>query len=222
MASRKSITVVIPYKMSWTQELIYALKSLKNVEHDDVLVIGDQHPIITTTPTDKPFWASYSSAHDQIAKYYHACQISDADELIITNDDIFIMQPWTPENYNRGTLEQHIKERGRSDSYTRQLQGTNKYLLARDMSNVSFELHTPMLVNREQFKHAIEELIPHISKSRQNVVLIRSYYGNRFNIDSTYMQDVKNPLRYKNMPIISTSDKTFSGAIGTYIKQRLS
>jgi hypothetical protein len=227
MAGHKQTTdVVYPYKYTISNELDFSIKSLKNIEYDQVLVMSDYAgsfggKAAKFVHTSKPLWASYSSSHDQIAKYYHACKVSTAERLILMNDDFFIMQPWEPQNYNRGTLADHLAERGRTDNYTRQLISTGKYLLSKDLTLTSFELHVPMVVDRLKLKQAIEELIPHISKYRSNVVLIRSYYGNRFRIESTVMPDCKNPKDFQGLPFISTSDKTFRGELGDYIKASL-
>ena len=63
------------------------------------------------------------------------------------------------------------------------------------------------------------EIMPQLVASR--AVMIRSYYGNRFGIESEYMEDVKNVQNYKELPIISTNEMTFAGEMGAYIKDNL-
>ena len=210
--------VVYPYKLSSSEELEYSLKSLQNIDYEHVYIIGDKPPVGNHVPLTKPYWASYGPAHDQIAKYYHVKDMETSDSLLLMNDDFYCLGKWTPENYNRGTLEQHIKDRRRLDYYTGQLQSTQRYLTQQGLPTLSYELHTPFLVDKAKLIQAIEELLPYIMK--RQTVLIRSYYGNRFGIESKYMQDVKNPDDVQGKTLLSTSEKTFNNYVG-YIKSVL-
>lgn len=216
--SKYMLDVIYPYKHVESQELEYSVKSLKNIKHKNVYVIGDSHNKVPVVTPASQFWSKFSTAHDQIAKYYHVKELETSDKLLLMNDDFFILGKWTPENYNRGTLKDHISQRRTYDYYTKQLKSTENYLLSKGMTTVDYELHTPFLVERDKLIQAIEELIPALKMRR--VILLRSYYGNRFNIESTYREDVKNPGSLEGMTLVSTSEKTFKDNID-YIKSVL-
>lgn len=208
--------VVYPYRKNYSNELFWSVKSLKNVKHDRVYIIGDDPDFEIDAeiikPTKRP-WHVYSPFHDQIDKYLTACEISTAETMLLMNDDFFILEPTDIKNYNRGTLTEHLNIRA-TDSYSSGLRSTKE--ICKNYGELDFELHIPMLVNRLKLKQAIEELIPIISTSKK--VMIRSYYGNRFNIESEFMSDIKNTIA---SPFMSTNEDTFLGDLGEHIRNKL-
>lgn len=211
--------VLIPYKHTQSDELFWAIKSLKNVEHGTIYVIGDEPPLnvkgIEYIPKRRVAGPDH---YDQIQKYeYGAFDASVSEKILLMNDDMFIMEDWFPQNYNRGTLDEHINSR-RMDSYTRFLKSTKEFLESKNMMTISYEVHTPMLVEKSKLLEAIYEL--HGVEGRSDV-MIRSYYGNRFGIESTRIEDPKNPKDYEGKSILSTNDTTFKGPLGKYIKDNL-
>jgi len=105
------------------------------------------------------------------------------------------------------------------DTYARALRNTHNLLREKGYDALDFELHTPMVFKSDLLKIAIAEMMPYLFNSRS--LMIRSYYANRFGIESEYSEDVKNPKNYKELPIISTNEMTFAGEIGAYIKEKL-
>lgn len=211
--------VVYPYIKSASRELEYSLKSLKHIAHDRVFVIGPNPDYPIDAQVIQPArngWSRYSPYHDVINKLLTACELDD--EIILMNDDIFLMSQNKIVTYNRGTLTDHMNSR-RFDSYSRALRNTQRILRQGGYGDIDFELHTPMVMNTALLKIAITELLPHLKSSR--ALMIRSYYGNRFAVESEYMQDVKNPSNYKDLPILSTNEMTFAGEIGDYIREKL-
>lgn len=201
--------IIIPYKQSRSGELEWALESLKNIKHDKVLVLGDD--------IELPKWGYQSKYHNQIAKLLHACNNEYVSERFAASmDDVFILDEWKPVNYNKGTLQDHIRSRGRNDTYTRSLQYTEAWLKRHGHGTLSFELHTPFVYDKQKLLDLIL-MIP-----LRQPMQIRSLYGNYYNIPTEYREDVKNPTEYIGKDIISTDDITFRGKLGKYVREVLS
>lgn len=212
--------VILPYKQSRSEELRWALKSLKNLSGvDKVYVIGERpsynvYAIFVEDET-KP-WSNLSPHHNQISKYLTACNLDVSEDLLIMNDDFYILEGTEPKNYDRGLLIDHIHER-KFDSYTRALKQTSDYLRSKGLQEIDFEMHIPMVVKKSLLKQSIKEIIPDISKGK--TIFIRSYYGNRYEIESEYLEDPKNKLPLGIFG--SSSNKSFAGEYGKKIREKL-
>lgn len=211
--------VVYVHKQKQSLEIVYSIKSLKNITHGNIYVVGDNPKIdgVIHIPHIKDKWACYSKYHDQISKYLQICNNPEiSDDFIAMNDDMFIMQKIELVIYNRGTIAEHIKERSTYDQYSISLKTTENYLLKNKLDTVDYELHTPFIYNKEKLKAVIDKL----NKEPQFKYQIRTIYGNTYNIPSTYRKDVKNNDSYGD--ILSTSTILFNnGDIGEYIRQNV-
>lgn len=213
--------VVYPYRKSVSQELEYSIKSVrKHLSDAEIFVIGDDPELFDVTvvkPVERE-WSHYSPYSNVISKLLDACEL--AEEFVMMNDDFFIMDDFkTIPSFNKGTLLEHLNLR-RYDTYTRAMRNTRNILRDKAYEELNFEMHTPMVFNSKRLKQAIEELIPRLKSSQS--ILIRSYYGNRFMIESERTVDVKNSELYQVLSFISTNESTFAGEIGDYIKEKLS
>lgn len=211
--------IIYVHRQKPSTEIIWSIKSLKNIPHNNIYVIGDNVNVdgVIHIPHTKDRWSVYSKYHDQISKYLQICNTPEiSDDFMAMNDDMFIMKPTELVIYNRGTISEHIKERSKYDQYSISLKTTENYLLKNNLSTIDYELHTPFIYNKEKLKAVIEKL----SKEPQYKYQIRSIYGNTYNIDSTYKKDVKNADIYGD--ILSTSTDMFNnGDIGKYIRQNV-
>lgn len=211
--------VVYTYKHTNSDELEWSIKSLKNVGHRSVYVIGDDPKIdgVTHIPPDKQKWGDYSKYHNQIQNYLTAWRYNDiSDDFLAMNDDFFILRSWEPINYNRGSLKDHIKQRRINDLYARSLNETRKYLETRNFPALSYELHTPFIFNKALLKKLIIDLGDNILNKYQ----LRSLYGNVYRAPTEYHEDVKNVIN-PNAELISSSNATWRGEVGDFIRERL-
>lgn len=214
--------VVYVHRRKNSDEIIWSIKSVReNLKPRNIFVIGDD-PNVEGVIVIKPLknkWASLSKYHDQINKYLTACQLDIVSEdFIAMNDDFFVLDKWKPVNYNRGSLLQHINLRTKHDSYTRSLLNTEKYLRSKRLPTLSYELHTPFVFN----KHRLQLLIASLRMEDRQPLQIRSLYGNTYDIDTRYMEDVKNITNYKGKKLLSTNEKHFKfEPIGSYIRSIL-
>lgn len=209
--------VVYVHKQKNSGEIEASLKSLKNVEHGKVYIIGDDPKLddieYIHVPHKQHRWVGTSKYADQISKYLQACEMPEVSESFIAmNDDFFIMKQWCPVNYNQGLLENHIKRR-RHDAYGRSLRETEKYLKLRGLSTLDFELHTPFVFEKTKLKELVNSLTKY-------TLQIRSLYGNTYTVDTVFMRDVKNPSDYSKV-LISTSANTFKSRLGNYIRRHI-
>lgn len=213
--------IVIPYKLSKSQELEYAVKSCKNLEHDRIIVVGDKPDLeVTYWKPSIVRYAMLSPHHDVIAKLNYVLSKDISDDFILMNDDFFVLKTTDIKPKHRGTLDQHIAGRRFEDSYTKSLRKTNEYLKSVGIKHpLSYELHTPMVFNKHKLKALYEQILPNIDKG--GVLLTRSLYGNIYKVGGTEMKDVKNPDIFRGKIFLSTSDKSFEQEIGYYIREVL-
>jgi hypothetical protein len=125
-----------------------------------------------------------------IHKIRLACLKKDlSDDFILMNDDfIFLKKAKHIPNYNIGTLEERIKNhKTKSGYYYWAMEETLEYLKSKGVKNpLSFEVHYPMMLNKEKFLDLIDEVY-----YSQKPILFRSVYGNLAPLRSTYREDVK-------------------------------
>lgn len=194
--------IVIPYLKNNTGELEACVDLVKrNFPHRRVHVI------------DKRF--DHKSHVDQVLKLKWAIDnIRLTDEFYLFNDDFFIMKPvdGTP-YFHKGLLKHHIESRKFDDTYTKTLRATLSTL---GDEALSYELHVPFLFHKGRLKQLIDSI-----DTTKDVPLIRSFYGNTYRVGGEYMEDVKNPVDYKGATYLSTSNKTYRGEIGEYIRSVL-
>lgn len=214
-------SVVYPYSKCSSHELEWSIKSLKNVEHDKVYIIGDEPNCDVDATIIQPAvnkWSRLGAYNNVINKLLTITEHITGDFLFM-NDDVFIMEEYDGTTYDRGELEDHIASR-RLDSYARSLQNTLEWLADNGYTTKSYDAHTPVVFNSEKLKQLIQRILPTIEKGRS--LQIRSLYGNVYGVESEYMPiDTKNPENYIGRTILSTNDITFRGKIGMYIRQEL-
>lgn len=211
--------VVYVYKMQKSNELAWSVKSLKNIEHGRVLVVGDQPDVEGVEHFKPPVnrWSMLSPVHDVINKLRYACSLDISDNFILMNDDFFICKPTEIPVAHRGTLGDHIKWRNLKDNYSGQLKKTKEYLENKGIKDpLSYELHVPMVFNRQRLADLIENTLPVITNSAP--ILIRSVYGNIYNIGGEQMEDVKTRADHTGLTFVSTNELSFEGRVGDYVR----
>lgn len=214
--------VVYVHRQKKSDEINWSIRSLKNIDYGNIFVIGDDPgvPGVTVIEEQKQPWSQQNKYNNQISKYLTACNTPEISETFLAmNDDFFIMGDWTPVNYNRGTLAQHIENRRIKDSYQRSLQATEIYLQSKGLSTLSFELHTPFVFEKLRLKELISSLpMGHMGNLPMQ---IRSIYGNSYGVETEYMPDVKNTGNPEGMTLLSTSERYFRSNLGEFIKERI-
>ena len=201
------------------EELKYSLRSLKNLEHDKVWFFGGNPDglrpdklvrVCQNQPT------KYDNVH---AMYSWVLQSEVSDDFIMFNDDFFVMDKVAEVlPVHRGSLYEYIVKVEDNHSgmtaYTRRLRKTTKALEAAGLSTRCYELHIPMVFNKEKLLAALKKF-PGLNG-------VRSIYGNMY-YEGNRIPDCKvfkfdQPL--PEGPFLSTSDDTWKYYIGDTIKKK--
>jgi hypothetical protein len=210
--------IVIPYRRSGSNELRYMLRSLVNIEHDRVFIIGDR-PILLQNVIYIPYAQTTDIAHNTFQIIKIACEDSRVSEdFILMSDDMFVMRKVEsiPVRH-RGTYRDVInaysaqKQRG---FYVSRMIATSKLLERLGFRDpLCYELHIPFVINKEKWL----DICP-IMKDTYNKL---SIYGNFYKIGGEAMEDVK-VRTSREIPrgdFISTFDTTFNTIpVGKYIR----
>lgn len=198
------------------EELRYSLRSLVNVPHDEVWVVGG-----------KPNWynGNFIGVRPMADKYAHAREnlkriVLDkriSEDFILMNDDFFIIEPIDQVDYfYGGDLVDKAKKYKQSfgmNSYTTILYETIKVLKNNNCpTTYDYAIHVPMVFNKSKLKRVLK-----------HPGSVRALYGNLYQVAGSKMEDVKvhqrvvggpQPYDYMKLrsPFLSTNDQTFPGA----------
>ena len=205
-----------------TDELKYSLRSVeKNFPINRVWFIGGQ---------PKGFQNIVRLQHEQIgnckwelirSSMWKAINAEDlTEEFFLFNDDFFVMKPVDTDsfiNFVDGTLSRRIDELHTEhgmNPYCRTLFKLEQELRTMHEPTMNFDVHLPMLLNKEQVKATLYKC-----SSPQ----MRSAIGNLNRLPFVIHPDVK-VYDLESVPVnethLSTNDDTFSkGKVGKYIRE---
>ena len=207
------------------EELKYSIRSVASSFPDsNIWVVGG-----------KPDWyiGNYIEVEQKDSKYKNAvrnletiCNSQEISEsFILMNDDFYIVKKIDKiENFHGGFLLDKInlyQKLNSNSQYTRKLSRTYNKLKALGFEDpLDYELHIPMIMEKEKLKTIIELL---------DQFLWRSIYGNKFNVGGTQMEDVKvynsGPLVLKSYDLnvddhtyLSSADSSFNSIFNKILK----
>lgn len=215
--------IVIPYRNSNTDELRYCLRSLKNIEHDNVFIIGDRPDFIS----DSVIFIE-NKEHGKNAQHDNELNIRLAlndsrlsDDFILFNDDFFVIKKVKELiDYNAGDIDDVLAKRD-CLMFRRHNQGLiNTKMFIGLKGAVSFELHIPMIMNKQKRLDISNQIIGILPK---RLLLPRTIYGNAFCDIKNITKDVKLYVSSDKIPsgvFVSTLDSAFNGIAGDIIKSR--
>jgi len=169
------------------EELRYSIRSIvKNCDVENIWVVGG-----------KPSWyiGNYIEVKQNLSKYKnahnnfkHICDSSEIPEdFIFMNDDFFITkQTENITTYFDRTLlnkiERYENILGRN-SYINRMKTTQQKLLSMQINTpLNYEIHVPMLINKNNFKKIV---------GINHNLLYRSMYGNIYGVKGNEIEDVK-------------------------------
>ena len=179
-------------------ELIYSLRSLSNVTHDKVFLVGgcpswvDKSKIIHI-PTEQK-GTKWRNSTNNVKQACLDARLSD--DFILMNDDFFILKPIQDPakefNLQQGTIKSvYAYYFGRSASQTNWCKGMRETgeLMQKQgiLEPLSYDLHTPMVFN----KHKFLQMFDIAGVNNIDVLHWRSLYGNLFSPNAEYMKDIK-------------------------------
>lgn len=211
-----------------SQELRYSLRSLSNLPHNKVFIVGEK-PSWVQNVNFIPVEQSGTKAQN-VKNNMNAAIESEllSDDFIMMNDDFFIMKkiPAMP-NVHFGPMEQVIAayETRYPDGslYIDNMKQLYEKLIIQGIREpISYELHTPMVLNKQKVKYLQHET------ETGRIYQFRSYYGNVFGVGGTQIKDVKvfvdpthNDPEYIENPAQYLQSQTFLSATGGAFKREL-
>lgn len=220
-----------------SEELKYSLRSLKNLPHNLVHIVGE-----------KPEWATninYIPVKQSKTKYENwlmnlVAAINNksiSDDFVMMNDDFFIMkQIYTIPNIHFGDMKRRIEAYDlRYPEGSDYIDNMKKcYILLKKLGYnkpISYELHTPMILNKQNVIQMLEDLANWPDGN------LRTLYGNYFNVGGIQAEDVKvfleprhNHIEYNQNPelylekqvLLSATGLSFkTGIVGRFIRKSL-
>lgn len=213
--------ILYPIKRTETnEELRYSLRSLQNINHNKVIIVGDLPQWVNSEtvyyiPTEK-LSDRYATTTNNIKL---ACQNKElSEDFILMNDDFFIMNSIKEKDLllNRGLMidvvRYYHKIRHCLSNYDRRVEQGMKELKELGFENpISFELHTPIIINKEKFLSVVDKINTEALHTCK-----RSVYGNYFIKESNTIEDVKilsntniSNFDFNNKNFISSSDSSW-------------
>lgn len=188
--------IVYPYKKG-SDELIYSLRSLTNLPHDKVFIVGDKPEDVNLKTVN------YIQFSQNKTKYKNTTDIlrmicedkNLSDDFILMNDDFFILKPIkNPEEelnlcrgYSLKVYEHYVQKYG-ENGYSKGMLETTKILQDMGIKEpLCYEIHTPFVFNKNKFLAMFEH------KGVDNIQALhkRSLYGNLYKRNSISIKDVK-------------------------------
>lgn len=207
-------------------ELIYSVRSVvKNFPYNKIWFVGGtpEHIVPDHQVEFHQLGATkYERARDT---WKLICQNDEITESFwLFNDDFFVMDRVADMSpVCSGSLYRHIEKLKRkhngSTNYSERLLRTMKILQKRNYDILDYELHIPMLINRDK---GIQLLMRYPYEGA-----FRSLYGNIYYHHAKIEPDVKivgvdvTPDPDRHNVFISTSDESFRhGIVGEYIRKK--
>ena len=198
-------------------ELRYSLRTLVNVDHDQVWIFGGAPAWISDSVVyrrRRQGGSPYSSTREHIAA---ACNTPDvSDPFLLWNDDFFAMRPvGEVPVYHRGSLEGLLEYHSTLKTpWARGLRDTAGFLEKRGLLDgaLSYDVHLPLVIHKEPMREALR-----LAKQiRADAVHVRTLYGAIADLGGVEHPDPKLMRRSDPFPRgawLSSGDDTFRPAV---------
>ena len=202
------------YKHTNSDELVYSVRLLKKFYPSVgvIYIVGDRPPAaLDGQVVHIQHRAPLGKFVDQMMKFALIVRLQYlSDQFILMMDDVYLTAPFTPQVlYDRKypTLADKIKSRA-DDPYRKSLMKTGKYLIENDMSDTNYELHVPVVIEKQKAIFVTNNIV-----DTDFDLQIKSLYFNFYNpLDgqtSVPYDDVKNIKIEDVNAYLSTSNVKF-------------
>lgn len=204
------------------EELVFSMRSLKNIPHGKVFLVGGFPSEINPEKVYHiPTYQGPNKYENTTTALRAAASCEEvSDDFILMNDDFFIMSPIknpvSELNLYRGYLMELIASYDRRPVYNihyyNALCDVYSFLLQLGYDDPKcYELHIPMVMNK---KKVLDMLTIRQASNSLPRLLFRTLYGNLFVSGSVCTKDVKlsaaTPMLSENPYFLSTSDGYFA------------
>ena len=167
------------------EELRYSLRSLCNVEHGDVFMVG--YPPKWVKQVNRipgKHWRTKWQA--LVGDLLLACEQLPGRRLLLIDDDMYVLVRQQVPVYHAGSLVEHAKQT--VGAYGRSLKATAEYLMGMGIAKpLSYELHVPMVIESDAMAECLRPVVDRYIAPLQ----ARSLYGNIANVGGVECEDVK-------------------------------
>jgi hypothetical protein len=176
------------------EALRYSLRSLKNIEHDDVYIIGYKPSWVKNVIHIERQQRLHTKYQNVTRNIYLASQTeSISDDFVYMDDDYYIMRE-IDEIYpqHRGDIDSMIKfnEDQGTKIYVKGYTDTRDRLRELGIEYPkSYELHIPIVYNKKKLRDVLELNDNYAVNAK--IFHIRSFYSNYYNVGGQHMNDVK-------------------------------
>lgn len=192
-------------------ELRYSLRSLANIPHGRVWIVGYKPTWVTGVEhIDGNQFGPHANVYENIRAAMNCPDVSD--EVIIFNDDFFVTERIAeiPRLY-RSTLAEHIALPRVQRNRGWWLDSLNATLVCLQVHGItdplSYELHVPVVVNKRKMA---DTLAAFAQVTPVNPPQWRTLYGNLYAAGGTRQADVKQyGAGEMKRPFHSTDDRSF-------------
>lgn len=214
------------------EELRYSLRSLRNVPHGQVWIVGYCPSFVknvNVVPSPQ-HWSKYVNSTRNVLA---ACKHPDvSDRFLLFNDDFFILRrvdEWPV--FHRGPVADVVADYYRrfgplkwNDHYRRGMEQTAAILERWGFADpLSYELHAPMAIQKDLMVEAVMRAVEEDS----SIVALhkRTLFGNYARVGGRATQDHKMSGMERtwgdNQLFVSTEDSAFRrGAVGRRLRAR--
>lgn len=205
-------------------ELRYSLRSLVNVPHGQVYIIGHRPPwVVNVQHVFVPQLDPRQHKYDNVTALVKTLAERGPDRFALMNDDFFCMRPsrW-PTPAHRGPLRELAESR--PGSYGMMLRATDALLREASIAEpLAYTLHEPLVIEREAYRMAVGYGLR--NRAPGDVLSWRSLYGNLARLGGDRRDDVKVPYDGPAPAAdwISTSDCSFKyHRVGEAVRRAMS
>ena len=203
-------------------ELRYSLRSLSNVQHGTVHIVGG-HPAwvnldTVTVHRRPPEKTKYTTT---TASVEYACQTGTvSDPFMLWNDDFYAIAPTAVQPMHRGPLNTVLRQyRTRAGAWADGLRVTTTHLKQRlpDQPLFSYELHVPLVVSKKVMLEALTfaRTLPTVAPHK------RTIYGNLAQLGGVQVRDPKvchETRSFPSGPWLSSDDSGFGSLVAPFLK----
>lgn len=209
------------------EELRYSLRSLVNLPHDRVIIIGYRPAWVSTDVAWLPVNQD-GPKHENTWRLWQAMTAVPSESFILMNDDFFITRPHpAPPRYHAGGLDEWVYRLGSIGTVRRMRHTIAALSEVCSGPYLSYEVHAPMALARDLLTRAMEvgNRYREVSAPGAGPLCKRTLYGNLAGIGGSYLPDPKvrdtTTVPGRNAGIVSTSDESFGyGRVGQWIADR--